>query len=299
MRLIDYFFNGNYPNSPAAISFDVGWLPLLLQTVLFFLPGMLVAVNEANKWHEMPDEQMAKHLAKGRLLSLEGNSEPLSTPSLLRKGKSWISATSSKSLPTSEEEEPEDWAISVQAAQVMDEYAQAFTSFRFLHFLNIPRVKFLVHQIFYLGYIVLAAVFLIREDVNHPPTYDFAYGLPQDYDSLEIFFWVWSGALLIGELEQIVLKMPPDVISSERFELGTLLGRLGEGSRLHFRVGWNSLSLATYCLALLAFVLRCWPSDEYQAQVAARCIYAVVLVLLGVRLLETVRISQQVRRPGS
>jgi hypothetical protein len=277
VRLIDYFFNGNYPNSPAAISFDVGWLPLLLQTVLFFLPGMLVAVNEANKWHEMPDEQMAKHLAKGRLLSLEGNSEPLSTPSLLRKGKSWISATSSKSLPTSEEEEPEDWAISVQAAHV----------------------KFLVHQIFYLGYIVLAAVFLIREDVNHPPTYDFAYGLPQDYDSLEIFFWVWSGALLIGELEQIVLKMPPDVISSERFELGTLLGRLGEGSRLHFRVGWNSLSLATYCLALLAFVLRCWPSDEYQAQVAARCIYAVVLVLLGVRLLETVRISQQVRRPGS
>jgi hypothetical protein len=194
----------------------------------------------------------------------------------------------------SEDEEPEDWAVSAEAANVVDEYTVAFTSFRFLHFLNIPRVKFLLHLIFYLGYMALAGVFLIREDINHPPTYDSAYGMPQDHDATEICFWFWSGALLIGELEQIVLKIPPAVDSSRVSGGAQVWVRLKESARLHFRVGWNILSLATYSLALLAFVLRWWCSEEYNGQVAARCIYAVVFMLLGVRLLETIRISQQV-----
>ena len=145
MSLIDHFFSGNYPDSPAAISVNAGWFALLLQTMMFLLPGVFVDVDAVTKWHQMPgettdlDEQLAVQLAKEEQSALEGGSIS-GAPPLGRKTRSWKTAAKKRStvnlfrnIPASEDEEPEDWAVSGTHPEEIDlvaGMAEDYISFR-------------------------------------------------------------------------------------------------------------------------------------------------------------------------
>jgi len=54
------------------------------------------------------------------------------------------------------------------------------------------------------------------------------------------------------------------------------------------------LALLTYTLALVAAAVRIFNPADYNGQVLARCLYAIVIVMLGTKLLESVRVSETV-----
>eukprot|EP00966_Prymnesium_polylepis_P290876 6717653-Prymnesium_polylepis.1 len=194
-------------------------------------------------------------------------------------------------MPTSEEEEPEDWAVAEQDQCRLGEMVDDLISWRFLYFLNVPKVKFVVHQLVLVLYTALPLIFLIHYDMSDPPTYGHSYGLPANISGWEVLFWVLAVGNILANYEQIEPLIPESQADDSIAELAR---NLVEGCRLHFRDFWKSLALVVDVLVCVGMVLRLSDGHNYEEQVAARSVYAVVVALLGVRFLEILRISQSV-----
>jgi len=267
VTLVECFFVGDYPGSKAMVSTDASWLSILLQSIVFFLPDLIC---------------------------------PVSSPTWPNRSTSMQKTYKRVARAGSEEEEPENWAIRSQHAEIRqsgaDDMFEDVTSFRFLHFFNIPKVKFLLHQIVFLVYIFLPVFFLIKYETDKGGinSFDHGYGLPHDVSDWEYGFWVWTVGYLVGEFEQAYAMIPPPTITEKSGSASGAMARVHEGFRMHFRVGWNAISLSASILSLIGAALRLLLTDEYTSQIATRCCYAGTVVLSGFKLLQVIRISENV-----
>ncbi|KAL1519033.1 hypothetical protein AB1Y20_003301 [Prymnesium parvum] len=275
--IVEDVFVGDYPNSYAMISQNASWVAILLQCVFFFLPNFFCNV-EPPTWPTRVSKARRK----------EGEASESSS----RRGEQ-----------LGEDEEPENWAICEQQRRernklkgMVDDVVDDYTSFRFLSFFGVPKVKFLCHVLVFLLYTYLPVHFLISYEVEAGgiTSYEHPFSLPRHISGWEIVFWVWSFGYFIGELEQVEVLMPPRPLLESSLSLSAATSRIAEGFRLHFRVMWNTISLIASLLVLVAALVRVFAKDDKDAQVAVRCTYAVVVVLCGFKMLELVRIWKSV-----
>ena len=134
VALVDDYFCGDYPQSKAMIDTDASWVAILLQSVFFFIPNLFCSLHEST-WPERVAS--AKPTVHG-----------------------------SKAM--SEEEEPENWALrnemkeKITEMSAMDDMVGDLTSFRFLYFFSVPKVKYMMHQLVFLAYMFVPMVFIIK-----------------------------------------------------------------------------------------------------------------------------------------
>ena len=106
-------------------------------------------------------------------------------------------------------------AVAAEQAEALegtfDDMVRDLSSWRWLHFYSVPKVKFTVHFCFYTAYMFYAAFVLMRQHS--------AEGAISGY---EIFLWVWALSRQVGEVYEL-----------DDFSFG--------GVRMYIRDFWNQL----------------------------------------------------------
>jgi len=280
ISLAECYFCGDYFGSKARIAEEATWLAIFVQVFLPFLPGTVCEV--------FPSSWPTK--SKRRLARTSRNT---------RKSGPTLSEAEGEKSTIGEDEEPEDWAVRFKARKeflqqvadhesdtkdALEDVAHDLRSGRVLYFYAIPKVKFLIHQIFYLCYILLLPYILVTQSAPS----EVEWALPDSIMRLETVYWAWSAALFIGELEQLYSLIPADN------GYGGCGSRLREGVDLYLSDAWNVGDLAANTLIALTVALRLAATDDTAAQTWARATYAIVIVLQWLRLLQSLRISKSV-----
>ena len=170
---------------------------------------------------------------------------------------------------------------------------------RNFHFVHIPRVKFLTHQVFYAIYMFLPFLFLTHNFLDYTSVQDggqeiqrrelVGMGLPHHITGYEVLFWIWTVSRFCDEISQIISA--PRIWS-------------------YFRDAWNQVDVFTQALGLVNICLRllCYPTFELdvedlpsgiltdpqtcsQMQKYSRVIYAFITVLIWIRMVQILRID--------
>jgi len=299
-QLIDSFMAGDFPGSRARIRTSAGILQIILQVLLLFIPGTVCEVLP-NTWPKKAElarrMQRPKKAEKGHASVLEEE-----------EGCAGISVPGA-GRPAIDED---------SLADIVDDFA----SCRWIYFLTVPKVKFVVHQIFYMMYCVLPLVFLFGyafeqeealADANASSTATLVsacqseeywiYGLPDfrpdtsNYSTLELLFWLWNAARILGELEEV------ERCFAEADDSRSLPQRIAIAIRLYLNDPYNKLEIATsFTVFVTAYLRLTWcddgdfPDEVAQCalrcinrQISARCVYAVTTMLAWVRLVQIIR----------
>jgi hypothetical protein len=151
------------------------------------------------------------------------------------------------------------------------------SSYRWLHFYSVPKVKFTVHFCLYVAYMFYAAFVLMRQG-----------SAEGEISGYEIFFWVWAIAREVGEVYEL-----------DEFSLGAL--------RMYIRDFWNQLDTGTFLMIMVAGAVRInnasreqeWESRKQDWEgsfldVLPRNIYALAVLFIFLRVLQLLTYQQTV-----
>ena len=270
--VLDNTFSGNFPGSRARIPQDASLAAILLQSLLFFLPGIVVEVMPGNRGEHATLEN-AKLLDPGSTAEWD--------PDLL----SLVAASRASASEAGHGVEPGQLPPSGGDEESIDDVVADFRSMRWLHFYRVPKVKFALNTLSHVLYIVLLCAVLLFE------TRDYEGGsslvvwgnwmrrigeLPPLIEWREVLLWLWTTARMMGEGSEV-----------SSYD--------ARGLRLYLRDPWNKLDVLTASLLFVTMGLRiaCIAGDveedvEHLAP-RARLGYALVTLLSFTRTLQYFR----------
>jgi hypothetical protein len=278
--VLDHTFAGNYTGSRACIPNDTSLLAVILQALLFFLPGWVVSVKRPTSGTH------ATMTARDTTAAAAAEWDP-----------------DLRGLVDDHTSETVGSSCSSRAAAVFDKGTRLFT------FYSIPKVKFALALSSHIGYVLLLCLVLVIETETGSQS---GHGglsknimwanwmrhqaeLSADLNALEVLLWVWTFSRLLGELHEI----PWDKVAKDG---------LGEGLRLYIRDNWNKLDLTNSALVFTVMGMRLYtiygPTDsEGYSEIGnlaetfgprVRLGYALVVVLTFTRTLQFLRYFESI-----
>ena len=310
--LIEEFFAGHFPGSRAHINPGVGPLRILLQSLLFFIPGTIVEVKKVTEL--MPnqptvdvDDAVAALRKSGRRPSRDAG--PQIDGSLV----GLVSSTSSTLSPSGRrrskcEMDPDLPDVSViesfgagvdDGEDALQDIGRDIKSGRLLYFFFVPKVKFVMYFAAHLAFVAYTTYLLLGGGWGEPAGVEWfsqsslpGYAawmrregqIPAHISPHEIVFFVWALTRFFGEF-----------------------GDMKKSLRLYLRDVWNACDLLISVLTLVLFGLRLpcallrdelsgecrlpWlaPHDEDVLRVMARNFYAIILIFLYLRTIQYLR----------
>ena len=278
--VLENTFNGNFPGSKARIPQDATLPAILLQSLLWFLPGTVVEVMPSNRGEHAP-------LENAKMLDRDGHGTAEWDPDLLSLvAASRAAASSSEAghhgvepgqIPPASDEES------------FDDVVADFRSMRWLHFYQVPKVKFALNTLSHVAYIVLLCAVLLFE------TRDYEGGksmvmwgnwmrrqgeMPGVIEWREVLLWVWTIARMLGEGSEV-----------SSYD--------ARGLRLYLRDPWNKLDVTTASVLFVTMGLRiaCKQLGDDDLDVLApraRLGYALVTLLSFTRTLQYFRYFESI-----
>ena len=205
------YFAGNYPNSSAQIAPEAGLFAILLQCFMPFLPGTIVEVS--------PGSLVNERVLSGPLVTEKFKNGTSADDQAIGADEQQALQEMREALETAETEATEkDTSLRERGLKAffdeeMADLADDLTSFRFLAFYGIPKVKFALDFFFYIVYVVqntFIAINLRQVDatcvnaLGEPCTNeDVGYTTVASISVNEYLFWFWCLAKAVGEVDNI------------------------------------------------------------------------------------------------
>lgn len=335
--LVESYFCGDFPKSKARIYKESSFLSIFLQIIFLVIPGTFCEVSQPSDFWYVEQAVKDQNYSEDprRKQGRRGSINPFTS-----------AVKHDKSFGSNEDGEFEPWAIEQRTIEqqverlkrigetvwksgpkensVADVLADLFSG-RFLWFLAIPKVKFVLFLIFQVIFMALPVLVVWNYDTAQDPdltekisgdgkvlytlpVFDLANG-PTDRRHAaiyEVLFWCWAILRFSQEFEELCAFMPQDTTKSFT-KRAVLALRYYSGSF------WNQVDILTACIVLAIMVLRlrcrgelgicaealCNKENEGEVsctdqQIIARGLYAVAIVLIWLRLLQTMRIHKGV-----
>ena len=170
---LDKYFAGDYPGSKARIRHSATLVGIALQSLLPFLPGTIVEVMPVV---EKPNSKLKGEEVEKEYQSQLGDGEM--DPDLIDAIDAVAHAGEAAAAETAEALEG-----------TLEDMVGDLSSWRWLHFYSVPKVKFTVHFCCYVAYMFYAAFVLMRQ-----------HSAEGSISGYEIFFWVWALSRQVGEV---------------------------------------------------------------------------------------------------
>lgn len=275
--LFDKYFSGNYPGSSACIHPSASFVSIAIQACLPFLPGTVVEVSASEEGTNVA--RSGASVAEDYKRE-EGSGGLAIDPDLVEAVEEFMGGLAEKKAETG-------------LADLLDD----LLSLRFLYFYSVPKVKFTLHLVQHLLFMLLLTVLLLV-------VYE------EDFiSSFEIFFWLWTLMRTLGELTEI------DSFTRR-------------GLWMYIRDPWNQMDVATFVLVVAIVGVRVYavglfgdaspsalatsrsmldteavydpaqivpifpPLEVYEAM--ARNLYAILVTLVYVRVLQYLRVFKSI-----
>ena len=140
---------------------------------------------------------------------------------------------------------------------------KAFSTIRFIRFYRTPIIRFTMHTISYLLFLLLFSFFMIIE-------------LPSQFRAVEYTVWAWAVSLYVEELRQLILSWKKARYSFNPFVIE------------YFNSYWNIFDQLIFWLLVVGTLIRYLYTDlkMQDMQVHASNIYAIAFVAYMIRLLQ-------------
>jgi len=258
-ELLDRFWCGNQPGDEVGMPPDTSWLAIILQIILFFLPGFIVTLHEtstattfkANTFKAKEQKHLAtqkKHGTRSRIDADMGASQQslsrkplrmntMSSPMLMyerARTRLLFDATPSP-FPPQLEDVAKMWSNHLPVH---------WSPFMAVDFFGIPRVRFLVVNVLNIVYMLLPLFFLVGEPYGlaRPFRDDFGRGhnaMPATVSFFEAVFWVWTVAKFMYEVGTVDFSRGP-----------------AAAARHYFQREWNKLDFTQVVVIAVICVLR-------------------------------------------
>ena len=192
---LDKYFAGDYPGSKARIRHSATLIGIAIQALLPFIPGTVVEVMPVveKKNAKLHGAEVEKEY-QSQLGDGEMDPDLIDAIDAIAHAGAAVAAEQAEALEGT-----------------FDDMVRDLSSWRWLHFYSVPKVKFTVHFCFYTAYMFYAAFVLMRQHS--------AEGAISGY---EIFLWVWALSRQVGEVYEL-----------DDFSFG--------GVRMYIRDFWNQL----------------------------------------------------------
>jgi preprotein translocase subunit Sec61beta len=239
------YFAGNYPESKAQIAPGSSLIAILMQCLMPFLPGTIVEVSPVSLPHE--------HVLSGP--SVTEKFKDLEADNEVGADEQQALQEMREALSIGEDEEREK-AMKLKEAGLLSflddevtDLREDLKSFRFLAFYNIPKVKFVLDFFFYIIYVVQNTFIAIRLRQVDPncvnalnmscTNEDAGYTTASPISVNEVIFWVWCGAKMLNELDNI-----------KSFDKVGLAEYIGDT--------WNQQDVLFFIITAVIIPLRLW-----------------------------------------
>ncbi len=202
---LDKFFAGNYPDSSAQIPPGSSLLGIIVQALLPFLPGLIIEVDGVGL------RNVTVEIASAEEEAVEDDEQQA-----LREVQEIIDAAHDKAHDKARTHSNLQnlFAISAFLEDEVTDIKADLSSFRFLAFYNVPKVKFAIDFAFYIGYVVqltILATSLRTVDTSCGLTLNTTcdatvagyLAVDAQIGWNEILFWVWGLARFVGEIDNL------------------------------------------------------------------------------------------------
>ena len=314
--LLEEFFSGNYPKSKARVRRDSSFVRIFLQCLIFFIPGTICEVlptQDVVHEEDIAGDFTTYKKAYDRIYDEDEDAEE--EEALRKEANSWQVTRSQQKLDNRRFSLGlfgSHWAN--EGEDSIHDIYEDLMSKRWRYFFFVPKVKFVMYAVFHILYIGLNCLFVfpnLKAGVKDPAELNLsevASGVwvktppappsaPKealsDYDKStikveEMVFWGWTALLFVAELKELRSSSLEDL-------------------RLYMRSTWNKIDQLTMILVLGVMGLRltCAPaldllenaedqSCELSQSHWARNIYAMILLLLFIKLLAYAEIFESV-----
>jgi len=271
--VLDHTFDGNFTGSRACLPNKTSLLAVILQSLLFFLPGAVITVRAPT---------FGTHATMTSVQTAEWDPD---LRGLVDDSASDTPGSSKKCLAVLER------------------------GMTFFTFYTIPKVKFALALVSHVGYVLLLCLVLVietetGEKVGHS---GLQHGimwanwmrhqaeLSAELNGLEVLLWVWTFSRLLGELREV----PWEKAAKDGLQ---------EALRLYIRDNWNKLDLFNAALVFAVCAMRLYtiygPHDELGVSEIGNLVeifgprvrlgYALVVVLTFTRTLQFLRYFESI-----
>jgi len=265
---LDKYFAGDYPGSKARIRHSATLIGIAIQALLPFIPGTVVEVMPVveKKNAKLHGAEVEKEY-QSQLGDGEMDPDLIDAIDAIAHAGAAVAAEQAEALEGT-----------------FDDMVRDLSSWRWLHFYSVPKVKFTLHLCFYpspnpnpnpipiqvkftvhfccyVAYMFYAAFVLMRQD-----------SAEGEISGYEIFFWVWALSRQAGEVYEL-----------DDFSFG--------GVRMYIRDFWNQLDTGTFLMIMAAAAVRINNSTREEewagsfVDVLPRNIYALAVLLIFLRVL--------------
>jgi len=254
----------------------------VLQVLFFFIPGTFCEVMPTRyALHERDARLSLSHVPRPSL-GKKSTTHELEERAHARSGGSDHEDGSGRET-MAEEYEWDDYEnvadeVAMREEGGLEDLLSDLLSVRFIYFFFIPKIKFTIHLVFHVGYIVFLMLAVNDDRLENGGQ------LPQQINDFEVIFWVWTAARTLGEIKEV-----------DSFDYHGLTAYLSSN--------WNKVDLAL-CASVGSVVflrLECrdydpdFPTDCTAYTVWARNLYALSMIMVSIRSMQfVIELSEQV-----